>query len=172
MPFWFAEIATPLSPDVVEQQLRHLIWPTKDLFSRLEIPTAGPPFRGTIEGGRFKIVPVITYRNSFLPVIYGAVARSVAGGTLVRLRMRVNLFAAVFMAVWFALLASGLRNISARNTFALIGGDIVFLGTLLFGVLVVAVGFFSEALKAVRVIRKAARDHQVANESAHMGTAG
>ena len=172
MPFWFADIPTPLSPGVVEQQLRRLIRPTKDLFSRLEIPTDGPPFRGTIEGGRFKIVPVITYRNSFLPVIYGAIARSVAGGTIVRLRMRVNLFAAFFMAVWFVLLVTGLRNISARNTLASTSGDIVFLGMLLLGVLLMAVGFFSEASKAVRVIRRAARDHQVANESAHMGTAG
>jgi hypothetical protein len=64
------------------------------------------PFRGSVSGNHFKVVRVLgtfmglPFHNSWQPVIIGDLV-PMPGGTVVRVRMRLNAFVGVFMAVWF-----------------------------------------------------------------------
>ena len=70
------------------------------------------PFVGTLEGHRFKVVRVlgtflgVPVHNSFRPVVLGEVV-PVPEGTEVRIRFRLPLFVALFMAIWFGALLLG-----------------------------------------------------------------
>jgi len=112
----------------------------------------GALFSGTCDDRSFKIVRLIQYRNSFLPVIRGRLLQG-AMGTDVRLIMMLHPVVAVFMVLW----CSGLVFGVARG-FAESGMTALALGPLLmclFGISLTSVGFFPEALKAQRLIREA-----------------
>jgi hypothetical protein len=55
-------------------------------------------FWGSVFPNGFKLSPIITYRNSFLPVIVGRLEQD--DGTVVDVRMRLNGFTTVFMSFW------------------------------------------------------------------------
>ncbi len=63
-------------------------------------------FAGQIDGNSFKLRRAISYRNSFLPQIEGAVSPDVSGST-VRIRMRLHPLISVFLTFWmvFTILA-------------------------------------------------------------------
>jgi hypothetical protein len=67
-----------------------------DLFYK-----SGPemPYFGKVEAENFKIRRNIRYRNSFLPVISGQVS-SFAGKTTIDIKMRLSIYAIVFVSVW------------------------------------------------------------------------
>jgi hypothetical protein len=104
------------------------------------------PFRGTVQEGRFKFMRIIWYKNSFLPVIFVQIHPGTFGGTIVRIRMRLNFVATAFMLVWFGMGSWPLFRASA---------DRLLLGMQTFGVLLVLSGFVPEARKAGRLIREA-----------------
>jgi hypothetical protein len=69
--------------------------------------SSGKRFTGVYSISGFKIMRVIWYRNSFLPVIEGTFNPSTSG-TLIKVTMRLHRFAAAFMLIWFAGVFTGL----------------------------------------------------------------
>ncbi len=80
-------------------------------------------FEGVVSRNNFKIMRIIHYRNSFLPVIAGTVQPRLQGGTRVEITMRLNKAVAAFMMLWACvplaillyagLLASGAPGVSS-----------------------------------------------------------
>jgi len=106
--------------------------------ARLQSALAGAgELRGSVDGDRFRVRRVIRYRNSLLPVVSGTVTHS-AGGSEVRLVMRLAWWVLAFGIVWFgAMLAVfvGLMRdgvIPASPVSFLIPMAIVFFGAALF----------------------------------------
>jgi hypothetical protein len=158
MPYWSVRIHTRLSVYAVNERILALVKPSPPILKRteeaFEAPRDDRPFEGQVSDRAFKVMRIIHYRNSFLPVIHGAVESSPSGAT-VQLRMRLHAFTFVFMIVWFSMAASGLGAISWQELRNLEAYAIASFGMLAFGVLLIAAGFFPEALKAAKVFRKA-----------------
>jgi hypothetical protein len=56
-------------------------------------------FWGRIGARHFKLVPIISYRNSFLPVIQGSLSTD-GSGTHVRVMMRLHWGTTIFVIIW------------------------------------------------------------------------
>lgn len=121
------------------------------------------PFRGTVSGRHFKIVRLLeTFmglrkRNSWQPVIVGDVVPA-ADGTEVRVVMRPHAVVAVFTALWFAAVLSGVGwflRIAFRDGLEASGGGL--LGTCAmaaFGYALVSWSFWSEVNRAKGLLRE------------------
>ena len=79
----------------------------QDVFARLEhnVQRAylnGPhlAFQGRIGEDAFRISHIITYRNSFLPIILGTVRRS-GSDSVIAMTLRPSWFVVAFMVAWF-----------------------------------------------------------------------
>lgn len=158
MPYWSVRIDTQLSARVASERIRSLVRPRKGFWKNVEdafdSPGSDHPFEGDVSDQSFKVRRVILYRNSFRPVIHGAIEQT-PNGTAVRLRMRLPIHAAIFMMIWFGIVAISVATISLQDLRHLGSHTHVPLGMLGFGVLFVVVNFFFEAAKAVRLFRKA-----------------
>src|SRR5688572_14966742 len=105
MPFWSTEIQTTLPPDEVARRLRRLLrakegfW--ESLTNAFDRATDKPPFTGKVLDRTFMIVRAIGYKNSFLPVVRGRIDQQMEGGSTVRLRMTLSVFAMAFSMIWF-----------------------------------------------------------------------
>lgn len=69
------------------------------------VQKSGSRYEGTIEADTFKISRIISYRNSFLPVIKGSVS-SLPDQREITISMELNLFVKLFMIVWFLITCS------------------------------------------------------------------
>ena len=120
------------------------------------------PFAGHIEGASFKIQRVISGRNSFLPVIVGRVAAE-EGGAAIRGHMRLAIPVAIVMSVWMGVtLAAAVRDANAViAAHTLTNGSAIVLLPL-FGVVLIAVGYYPERRKALRLLLDAFADRGVA----------
>jgi hypothetical protein len=154
MPYRTVTIETPLAMDEALASLATLIQPKRGLWSTLRSGLGASngrtePFEGTIGRRRFKIMRVIGYRNSFLPVIVGSVEPT-ASGCRVRLVMRLHAFVATFMLLWMAMpvfvtlraLAEGHGSVWPAAIFPILGSAVVL------------IGFLPESSKAARLIRE------------------
>ena len=111
----------------------------------------GAVFAGTRDDASFKVMRLIRYRNSFLPVVRGRLVQG-GMGTDIRLVMMLHPFVATFMLLWCGGLTLGVAR-------GLAEGDLPWLAVgplliCLFGIVVTAIGFFPEAAKAKRLIRE------------------
>jgi len=59
-------------------------------------------YEGHITGNRFTISRVIGYRNSFLPIITGDIS-SFAGQSQIKIKMRLQPFALIFIVAWLSI---------------------------------------------------------------------
>jgi len=107
-------------------------------------------FLGRLDGTTFKVVRIIGYRNSFLPVIRGRITQHGQGAD-VRLVMTLHPLVALFLLVWFTGLGTAVfGNLEAAGSlFAALP-----LGLCLFGAAVTLAGFVPEALEAKRIMRE------------------
>ena len=103
---------------------------------------------------RFRVRRDIRYRNSFLPLVWG---RIVSGrrGSRVRVTVFMQPLVAAFMAVWFYGLGSVTVSLLEEPDTGPRWAALFPLGLLLFGVVVISIGFFSEAIKARRLLEHA-----------------
>jgi hypothetical protein len=159
MPIFITTIRTPLPASEVSCRLDRIIeerrgWAAGLLGARLP-STTGALFAGTRGGDSFKVVRLIQYRNSFLPVIRGRVVRGDMG-TEVRLMMTLQPIVAAFMLLWCAGLILGVARSLAQSVGSLLAAGPLLI--CLFGILLTAAGFFPEALKARRLLQDALRD--------------
>jgi len=143
---------TESEPEAVVARLAQMVAVPKFYWRR-----PSEPFLGSIRGTHFKVVPVQRTRNSSRPVIVGDIVR-VPNGSEIRVRMRLEVFAAAFMAIWLGGLisiaaglffhglkhgfTSGSRGGSPAVGLALVGGMI------LFGYLMMSISFWVGVKKA------------------------
>lgn len=64
------------------------------------------PYQGRISGNRFSMMRVISYRNSFLPIIAGIASRANAG-TRVDLVSQLPAVVKIFMSLWLGIMGIG-----------------------------------------------------------------
>ena len=69
------------------------------------VQKSGSGYEGVIQSDSFKINRVISYRNSFLPVIKGSVS-SFMGEREITISMELNLFVKLFMIFWLVITCS------------------------------------------------------------------
>ena len=96
IPFRTIIVNTSLSPAEVAATLRRSTHEKKGL---LDLSYGGHAYVGNVSETGFKIRRVISYRNSFLPVIGGSIMPR-AYGSSVQVSMRMNWFTIMFMLIW------------------------------------------------------------------------
>jgi hypothetical protein len=97
-PFQRLIVETPLPVMDVIKRIEQAVEPRKLWrWSRVH-----RDFQGVTSHNAFKITRIIHYRNSFLPVIVGAIKPRLAGGTRVEITMRLAWAVAAFMILWSA----------------------------------------------------------------------
>ena len=147
------EIDVPAPIEQVVAFLRQEVEPTQWFrFSREHVS-----FEGHVDNSGFTISPIIRYRNSFLPVLYGRLT-SQPGSTVVRVRMTLHPFAMGFLSVWFGVLTMfavfALRFFQNSDTTTLL---LALVGMGLFGVVLTLICFWIEVPMAKRLLRDALR---------------
>lgn len=125
-----------------------------------ERPEGSPPFIGSVDGSHFEChrdvryeagkMP-IRYSNSFLPRIRGRVD-SDAGGTRIDVFMDLHPAVLVFILLYLGAAAFGAATVLIRGERD--RADLTPLGFFVFGLALVAIGFYPEAIKARRILEK------------------
>jgi hypothetical protein len=122
-------IQTSLSVDELAERLSMLVRPPLTLRQWLDNEQSAKeraiPFVGRISGRSFKFVPVITGRNSFIPVVTGHIAQG-QGGAELRVVLRVGVPVVVFATgmtgtLIAGILSSGLNVPSAVLLLTIVG---------------------------------------------------
>ena len=105
LPFEKYTIRTGLSQEEVTKRLRRITESTKPFTLNIfkAFNSSGAEYLGQVSERSFKISRVISYRNSFLPVIEGKVS-TYLHKTEIEISMTLNLFVKVFLIIWFSLL--------------------------------------------------------------------
>ena len=160
MPFYRCELATNLTAESAIARIKAAVGPEPSFrqFRRGlgRDSAARPPFIGTIEGSDFRFRRDIWYRNDFRPIVTGRV-RSGPSGVRIRVTMFLRPAVAIFMFIWFA--GFGLVAASSALTFLRTPrgahpGLLSPVAMLLFGAVLVGVGFFPEAVKTRRLLEQ------------------
>ena len=159
MPYYRCELASALTAESAMARITAAVGPEpsfRQLFQRAigRDATASPPFIGKVEGDHFRVRRDIRYRNDFRPVIRGQVT-SMPTGACVRVTMFLQPATAVFMFIWFS--AFAVLGLNAWISPSASGGTpagLAPVAMLIFGGVLVGGGFFSEALKAKRVLEQ------------------
>lgn len=150
MPFYRLRLHTRLSPADAMQRLASLVRGSPSFGETLSkaFSFGGVPdhqyFIGQAQGDRFSIHRNIGYRNSFLPKIKGRIC-SEFPGSLIEVTMHLNAFTALFMAFWLGVV--GFVALTAVSRGLTLNAAIP-AGMFVFGILLLTVGFFPEAIKA------------------------
>ena len=146
LPYDKFEIKTSLTLEETITALKAQVEPRKWLrwFSRDHAI-----FEGDVSRDGFKIMRIIHYRNSFMPVIKGTFKQSQNGINGI-IKIGLHPFVIAFMCIWFGGVIFGLFAIVAglaSNKIALSAPLLIPLGMLFFGWAMVAGGFWFEAIK-------------------------
>ena len=62
------------------------------------------PYKGKIDTNHFEIKRILSYRNSFQPIIKGKIIPDLSG-TRIEIKMQLHTFAMVFMCIWMGIVA-------------------------------------------------------------------
>lgn len=96
-------LLTKLSPEEIKMLMDANVAP-KSKGIQIKIgwsrPASTKPYEGVVKANGFEISRIIDYRNSFLPVITGAVSNEIVH-TAVRIKMDLSIVVLVFMTFWF-----------------------------------------------------------------------
>lgn len=156
MPFYQVLIDSPLAPAVAVERVRSLTCTPpsfseslRSAFSRTK--QRSTPFLGEINGSSFSVRRNIRYRNSFLPQIRGNV-QAAPSGSSVRITMFMHPFTAVFMLIWLWGVGGIAWSGSLRAESSPTALHLLPVGMFVFGLALVAGGFFPEAIKAKRML--------------------
>jgi hypothetical protein len=149
MPLYWFHIDAPEPPRVLAQRIRSIVragpgFLDNSTRTRQMSTPLGRPFIGSVSDVNFKIRRDIRYRNGFLPMISGRIA-PLNFGTRVSVTMYPHPAVAVFMLLWL--------GFAGRDGFG--GGYWIPRLFFVFGVVLVTGGFFSEAVKAKRLLSAA-----------------
>jgi len=108
-------------------------------------------FRGSIEGNSFKIMRIIHYRNSFVPVIQGTFTPSLQG-SIIRGYMRCHVFAILIMILIMSVFC--IQTYHSHNQ-----SNVIILFPL-FLIVLICVGFYPEAHIAKNFLRDTFQAHE------------
>ena len=146
IPWRHFTIETSWSPEVADIELR----------KRIDglLGTGDEVFRGrSTRNGQYKFQRVISYRNSFLPVITATVEPSHHNGARVRIRMRLHALVAIFMQLWMTgAMAGAIVGILALGSGQPAG--LIALALPVFGAGLTTIPFALEARAAERLLRE------------------
>lgn len=95
LPFERIVYRTNLSQEEIIKRLSDFVEPKKFSFIRNPIKD----YEGSVDAYSFDISRAITYRNSFLPQIYGSIQKN-NNGTEIQVTMSLNGFVLLFTIVW------------------------------------------------------------------------
>jgi hypothetical protein len=148
LPFETLVIETSLSKEEVAANLADNIEPAKTI--RFWIKPDRKTFEGHLINDEFKITRIISYRNSFLPVINGEL-QTIDNSTHITMKMRLHVAVIIFMTVWFSgimlLLVIGLANTNNHNAVL-----VVPFGMLLFGYALMMGCYLFESSRAKQIL--------------------
>lgn len=153
IPYQTFCLDTRLKPDEVAARLVAAVEPFRWFrLGRWQNPHR--PFEGRVTADGFRIVRIIGYNNSFIPVLRGHICPTADGG---RVEGKMTLYPAVsaFMAVWMI----GFGILGVAGLVAFLGGAgfpalLVPFGMFLFGWLLTAGAFTLEARISLRRLRQ------------------
>lgn len=111
-PYRKCELRSPLSVDEATRALVAAVEPGLWFGARDK-----RPFVGNVAGTTFHIRRVTWYRSAFLPQIHGTIAADGVGSS-VSFTMKPSLIAAIFLAVWAAIVSAMICTSFTRETFA------------------------------------------------------
>jgi hypothetical protein len=154
MPIWRTTLHTGLPHQEVELRIRTLVRAPLTWRQRLRYIPEGARqkalFEGTVGSNSFKITRLISYHNSFLPIVRGAVVPRTTG-TDIKVLMHLHPLVAAFMVVWLCAVGSSIPD--AFNGSSEAFQSIPF-GMFVFGLVLPVAGFLPEAVAATRQLRK------------------
>ena len=157
MPIYRFEIEAGLTKQATIARIKELVGPPRSFWRGAKsfgLGDAAPPFVGKVEGDSFRVRRDIRYRNSFVPLVWGHIT-SVPMGSRVRVTMFIHPFIAAFMSVWFYGVGFGAVAFFKEPDAVHRWAALLPLGLLFFGVALVCMGFFPEAIKARRLLEYA-----------------
>ena len=143
-------IETALTPQEVHQRLADVVEPKRAWRG---LSRDHKPYEGQVHDEHFEVTRIIHYRNSFLPVIKGAI-QAENGGSKINIVMQPHAVVTAFMIIWFLLVALFFLLILGAALLNEPSGAqswwiaLIPVGMLLFGHLLITFGFRFEADKA------------------------
>lgn len=159
LPFETIVIETPLTKEETIFNLTESIEPEKTF--RFFNKSDTRDFEGQLRGNEFEIKRIISYRNSFLPIIKGQL-QTIGTGTRIIVKMRIHVAVMVFMAVWFGFvglfLLANLLN-SEENVDAILFP----VGMLFFGYALVMGGYLFESYRTKEILTDITKGRIVSN---------
>lgn len=102
LPFENYVLTTELSIDEVYKKLSDNIEPKKTFRISMFNNNSTKPYEGEITKNSFNISRIISYRNSFLPIIHGEIS-TFLGKTQINIKMRPVIFVLIFMSFWLGI---------------------------------------------------------------------
>jgi hypothetical protein len=165
LPYETFQIQTSLPLDGIVDLMRQNVEPKKWLrFSR-----SHKLFEGDVSSAGFKIMRIIHYRNSFLPVIQGTFEQG-DEGTRINIRMRLHQLVMAFMCFWFGgvgiamlVTAGGLFTGKTEHSLVLL----IPIGMFLFGWGLTSISFWIEVKKARRLLSNILQETRQENQPIH-----
>ena len=127
---------------------------------------ASRPFAGRIENGTFKFHRIITGRNSFLPIVTGRIVQG-ESGAVVRGATRLHYAVAAFMTIWMGMAITAVvdtlpKYIAESDTWRAVGVSLF----PVFGIVLIAIGYYPERRRALRILEDAFAQRTVGPTSA------
>jgi len=156
LPYENFYIVTTLTPAELTQKLEKEIEPdTQFGFKRVFYRSSPYYFRGCLLNDGFELYPLIFRKNSFIPFIKGVV-EPYLNGSKVQVKMRLHLSMFVFAVVWFGpIITLGCIAIYQALYYGNYGiGSFVPFGMVLFGYIMILLGFKSESIPAKKKLLK------------------
>jgi len=141
------------NPDHVRETLLEVVDPRQIL--PWDAKNSAKPYQGEIGDRAFQISRIISYRNSFLPLINGRITPEETGSKI-EIFISLDPLVFIFMLVWLGMVG----NMGILFLLATLGegnfepAALIPLGMFLFGFLLVFVGFKPEAAKAKKFLRE------------------
>lgn len=151
LPFQKHLLISELPKEIVIEKLNSIT----DENVLIRTKSTSKKFEGWINNNSFSISRIINYRNSYLPIIKGNFISQNNNSTLIEIKMQMNMFATIFMSIWF-LVSGGIflsvlfSQVESKKFEA--NSIIIILGFLIFGYLIMILGFNYEAKKSKEIL--------------------
>ena len=157
MAIYRFEILSPLPIDSAIERLANAVRPMPGIWGRtLEFIQNAPettPFIGTIAGNGFQARPDSRTRNSFLPIIRGAIS-PLQSGTVVRVTMHLHFGVFAFLAIFYAYALFATVSPEAAGAASRFQGPIFLAALTLIVAAGLRVGFYPEVRSARRTLEE------------------
>ena len=157
LPFENITYKSRLSQEEVLKKLNEIMdtETVSTVFGIFSKNSASKAFKGTIDGNSFQMTRVISYRNSFLPVITGVIEKDF-GHSNIYVKMKPALFVIIFMSIWLGfvgVMAIGFLA-SMTNSHKFEPTALVPIGMFIFGIALIVGGFKAESIPTKKRLAK------------------